>query len=1094
MATIKSSPITFVDTTDQQRLSLHITNNLPSVQIKDSDSGVYNPDWSATPLVLLPNIFLDQNAIELDDANINIVWSRRLGSEKESNLVAGETVIGGVLTVSKNIDADMITYICRVTHTSPVSQNTTTVTAYITFTQLRTASNAKTCAISGEQVFKYDTNGVLKGSEIILLSAIVQNVSVDEWQYYNVAQNAYVKIGTGDTLSVSHDDSAMWGDNQTITIKLLTTDPSVYDVFTIFKLYDGAVGQDGADGQPGKDGKDGVDGKPGADGKDGVDGKPGADAYTIFLSNESHTFPGGVQYATENATANTYINAYLGTVAQKIKIENVGAPNGIDVRITGQDTTQPTITFTISSSKFSETNGVIPITIKVNDMKFEKQFSWSATRVGDSARTLSITTPSQVFKYDKDRKIVGDVSITLTAIAQNIVLEDWQYWDVERNDYVTLDVSGNEDLIISHDSAIFGGQDSVRIKLTSNDEAVYDVVTLTKLYDGIAGKDGIDGAAGQPGADGKDGVDGKPGAPAYNVILSNEAHTFPGNSQYAIQGSMCTTDVMAYLGLEPQSATVSVSDLPTGFSCSINNNGKTNPSITFTITSENMSEQSGVIPIVIQTNGQTIPKTFSWSVTKTGVSAKGVQITASSQVFKSTDGQNYTPASIIITPVPQNLSNSGTWTYSTNGGAFKAITSNIVSVDTSNNLTVANNSSAFGSFTSVAFKYAISENGQTYYDIVSINKISDGINGKDGVDGKDGSPGTPGLPAYAVGLSNELQGVPTDSSGRTLEAASYSCQVKVYKGTALLSPVASNGSVAEGKFKVITPSTLPKGIKSITQTTPGIVVVSTDKGVEMATKTDISLTIQIESASVTETKVMSLVMSKSGMDGVNSVSFEILAPNGTIFQNQSGTLTLQASGRDGVTNISNPSCKWYKLEGTKWTQVSTGASIEVLGFSVTNIATYKCEMTYNSVTYTDTITLEDKSDPYISQIYTVGGNTFHNGRGGTCVYVIVKTNNQEVDPLPNGRFPSTAEHPTLGATNPDYYYQIDHANKRVVQYIWNGSTWSVGTIPQTLKYNWTLIDKNGNISTTFNKTGKVIYLSCDEIDSIGTLQCDVERT
>ena len=39
---------------------------------------------------------------------------------------------------------------------------------------------------------------------------------------------------------------------------------------------------------------------------------------------------------------------------------------------------------------------------------------------------------------------------------------------------------------------------------------------------------------------------------------------------------------------------------------------------------------------------------------------------------------------------------------------------------------------------------------------------------------------------------------------------------------------------------------------------------------------------------------------------------------------------------------------------------------------------------------------------------------------------------------------------------------------------------------------FTLSDKDGN-PVTFNKTGKVIYLSAAEIDSILTLQCDVSN-
>ena len=46
--------------------------------------------------------------------------------------------------------------------------------------------------------------------------------------------------------------------------------------------------------------------------------------------------------------------------------------------------------------------------------------------------------------------------------------------------------------------------------------------------------------------------------------------------------------------------------------------------------------------------------------------------------------------------------------------------------------------------------------------------------------------------------------------------------------------------------------------------------------------------------------------------------------------------------------------------------------------------------------------------------------------------------------------------------------------------------------PASLTYTWYAQDKDGN-EITFGKTGKVIYLSAADIDSIITLQCDVSN-
>lgn len=57
---------------------------------------------------------------------------------------------------------------------------------------------------------------------------------------------------------------------------------------------------------------------------------------------------------------------------------------------------------------------------------------------------------------------------------------------------------------------------------------------------------------------------------------------------------------------------------------------------------------------------------------------------------------------------------------------------------------------------------------------------------------------------------------------------------------------------------------------------------------------------------------------------------------------------------------------------------------------------------------------------------------------------------------------------------------------------YSGSAWEASKDMQKLKYTWYKQDKDGKEST-FGKTGKVIYLSAADIDSLVTLQCDVSN-
>jgi hypothetical protein len=225
-----------------------------------------------------------------------------------------------------------------------------------------------------------------------------------------------------------------------------------------------------------------------------------------------------------------------------------------------------------------------------------------------------------------------------------------------------------------------------------------------------------------------------------------------------------------------------------------------------------------------------------------------------------------------------------------------------------------------------------------------------------------------------------------------------------------------------------------------------------------------------------------------------TVIFSVYAPNGSIVLNQSGELLLATNKYYGPNEItSGATFQWYKYQNTDWVEISgaTGDTLTVKGSDILNIESYKCVMRYNSVEYIGVITVQDKSDPYISEIYTIGGNIFKNGIGGSAVYVLVRSNGQEVDELAG---PISATAPSSPVTG-GYWYQIDNNNDRIIKKRYNGSAWGTSNIPQDLTYTWSLMDKDGN-ETTFHdgsetKTGKVIYLSCSDIQDTGTLQCDI---
>ena len=473
------------------------------------------------------------------------------------------------------------------------------------------------------------------------------------------------------------------------------------------------------------------------------------------------------------------------------------------------------------------------------------------------------------------------------------------------------------------------------------------------------------------------------------------------------------------------------------------------------------------------------------TTSNSSVSAEYLTLGASSQIFHSNDGVNYTPSEIHIEAniTEGLLPDNNQWFYSVDGGA-NFIDANqcnefdLVINPLKTTLTLPAASSLFNdSVRSLVFRCA---NGK-HYDTITISKLADGQSAS---------------ATYTVLLSNETQNIPTDADLYPLGDITYTCNVVVYENSNQLA--ATNGEPTEGEFRIILPES-PAGIL-VEKSNPSTVTMTVNKNNPIVNAGgEIPFVIEIESIANKITKVVSYAVSKAGAPGASPVVFTVYAPNGTVFANQEGTLLLATSKYHGSSEITDGATfQWAKYASGKWVEISDAKAdtYEVVGTDVVNIGSYRCIMSYNGEDYVDVITIEDKSDPLISEMFTVGGTTFKNGQGGSGVYMIIRSNGKEVDPFPTGKLPGVGQPPDTNLSL-DYYYEVNHTEKKITQHVYNGTSWSEADIPQIYKYEWSLMDKDGNVSTFNNgdsvRYGKVIYLSCDDINSIGTLYCSVSK-
>ena len=473
-------------------------------------------------------------------------------------------------------------------------------------------------------------------------------------------------------------------------------------------------------------------------------------------------------------------------------------------------------------------------------------------------------------------------------------------------------------------------------------------------------------------------------------------------------------------------------------------------------------------------NTVNITSDITFTLVKNAENARLAYVTADTYVFKYNTSSTLVGASqATLTAQVQGVSISK-WQYKNSSDAWADYPTTTDNTSITGGTLVVKPSHAV--FVDNVAQIRLVTDDADVYDTVTITKIYDGAAGD------KGDTGTGGL---SVILGNESQTIACTNGGLVQSAVDVTIPFVGYIGITQTACTCAVGTLPSGVTTKSNTAATASAAGSVVLT---FAVNGTLGGASVMNGT-IDLTFTISGKSVV--KKFGWSKSVKGNTGANAIVFSVYAPNGTVVQNQSGTLTLATAAYNGSTEItSGATYQWAKYVSGNWQNISgaTSATYTVSGADIVNIQSYRCTMTYNGKTYVDVITVEDKSDPYVSEMLSIGGFTVKNNLGGVVPYVIVRTNQQEVDALKGAISETAPSSPASGA----FWYKIDHTAKTVTLMKYNGSAWTAATETQELTYTWYKQDKDGN-AAAFDKTGKVIYLSADEIDSLVTLQCDVSK-
>ena len=238
----------------------------------------------------------------------------------------------------------------------------------------------------------------------------------------------------------------------------------------------------------------------------------------------------------------------------------------------------------------------------------------------------------------------------------------------------------------------------------------------------------------------------------------------------------------------------------------------------------------------------------------------------------------------------------------------------------------------------------------------------------------------------------------------------------------------------------------------------------------------------------TTTTVSPVIIGVYGDQGVSAVSFQVYAPNGYLITKDLESLTLQTFAYEGGTAItSGATYQWAQYVEDTWENISgaTTQTLTVTKDDVVKSRSYKCTMTYKSKQYTDTATVQDKTDIYDSLLQVITKYSPTN-KLYWVLYSTVYSEEGERDKLLGSISVTTPANPTSG----QYWYKIDETNYTVTLMKYSGTAWATTTDKQELVYDWSLINDTDK-PISLGTQGKVKIITSSDFSKVCSVQCNI---
>lgn len=221
----------------------------------------------------------------------------------------------------------------------------------------------------------------------------------------------------------------------------------------------------------------------------------------------------------------------------------------------------------------------------------------------------------------------------------------------------------------------------------------------------------------------------------FSVHLSNEAQQFPTDENRKVANNLSYyTDVNVIKG-EVSNPNFTIGEIHSANGITVSKNANR---ITFSVKAGTiLPSDSGSFDIPVTLNDETLVKTFSWSCQKDGTKAKSVKIIADSTVFKSSDGETYSPDTILLTPILQGNISFSKWQYGI-GSKWTDIKTGTHGFTLSSTSLILSKTSDLFTVETTSINIRCLSSDEKYYDVITIQKTRDGKDADTiGLDGRN---------------------------------------------------------------------------------------------------------------------------------------------------------------------------------------------------------------------------------------------------------------------------------------------------------------------------------------------------------------------